>query len=1666
MIFTFQGQNTYIFDLDEKGKALVLNQGVIDLGEASSPECLAILRLEDNAVVMDIHATADNGEFRLVTEEDKRSYILDDGDTVEISGNQLHLSLHRNDDGDLLGGEFTLESSSGQNDQADVDEPSGEKSNSDTSDTGVKHKSGGLFETLIYSSQPDTPSKPAETVNPNPPVSSKKDDEEDLSETLVVDENLSETQVADENLSDTQVADENLSETQVADEDLSETRVSTGDLSETRVSPGDLSETRVSVEDLSETRISIDDLRDSKVGNGSEKAAGIDVPQDANGNASERLSGETSLIESTMFSVDVVNKQSQKKKNDSDSDKKIRLLKIGDGIKEDSSTGEYDYHVMKYVGQGGFGQVYKIEDKYKNPFALKVLLPKVLEKSDFALKLFDQEVGIARFLEYSGLVKALEHYYDSKRNLHYCIMTYIDGVSFTDVIDYYADRHTSMHYMYATLVVLKVAEVLDYLSEHGVVHRDIKPQNVMLTRDGEVKVLDLGISRRDFNTQPLADNEVLGTLPYVPLGQFLHQDPVDVRVDIYSLGVMYFGLLTCDHPYAIPSRKLPRAQRIEQLAKELLKSFERPALTPNPRDKNKNVPENVAKVVMKMMAQDVRRRYKTADDLIHDLERITGSLTVKEVKRELSNMCDAVKNKKPVPVPTAGLRNRGTVKSKTKWMKPLAWIAAIIVILGLAVMFVKNINDVPKGAFFDAYMSLDERKNDPKLDLSALDSELSILEGEEGILHQPSQMAQRLEACRENIKFIKDFEIDANNLLIMADSEKGKSKAAALWPKEHMITFSNIEKRFNNLIEKLNKRAEDAIKGMDNTTVELSRTIQGLTSVSSPMRPVMKRQLNDYVNNMETVKLCHEHLMQNNLLDEARLQNVTDQITGHENWQGWCDALWKVQDALANIDIQTADEVLKTAEEEIQALKEKQESFVGFKENFKSAWEQENKDLLQKKQALNIMREIDSQHSKIDSFVSELGDKMVSEEQLQAIRSICEDAEKKVKDNPELTNSLVSIKVKLEKMKGICLALETLNSASKRYGNAAQQCAAFKYQMPHLKDLEDKGNLEATRKELAAAKNLLTILEKSHDEDSKKFASMGENVFPKQVNELDEKWSGLIKDAQAIVENIQDVEKRLDEQNKKRDKAMLQEESVKLAVLANSVEEKVLTFVTWDWEPQRKEQEFEILRKAITSADTLLRNMERRETDNEEKKNNLLLAGKKDQETIEGIELEMEGILIPLLEKFHRIKTELETVSKKITDIETLENNGGELELENLEQQINGLERTNGRQSEPLANLKNGIPAKFKYLPDGVVENFKTFHEPLLKLQTVNQSRLSNQKKIIKDVMTFWEKLKALADKVKEFETLCNVVAYDKDFSKKNNVEYLYRLIGEMGAKLKAEVNQTKSKMGLGRIQAIDKELDKARKAWDECQKIFNQLAAFEREMDELKKLLEALKAETEKLRLNTGDFLKVEAAYMLFQAKLKNTVVVPGVIPGRKIEERNQVEAQGKEVYESYEKIKKENKKKYDAGKKEFRNLTGQLKELDGKLAKGQKVQAQELGRTYFDVKEKFTQLMGMPGDQEIKNDQARLAAEFSEAETLYRKLSESLKFLEYSDNYAALKSDLQKKKWGLPISDAKIHEKVKTIQQLTEELLRDQNLSPEKKQMLMENLREIQNLDKKQQP
>ena len=564
--------------------------------------------------------------------------------------------------------------------------------------------------------------------------------------------------------------------------------------------------------------------------------------------------------------------------------------------------------------------------------------------------------------------------------------------------------------------------------------------------------------------------------------------------------------------------------------------------------------------------------------------------------------------------------------------------------------------------------------------------------------------------------------------------------------------------------------------------------------------------------------------------------------------------------------------------------------------------------------------------------------------------------------------------------------------------------------------------------------------------------------FSHQKDDLAQKWNELIQEANGIVNNA-------NMQIVKKDKILLQQESEELEDLVKSCSDYIVQMVSWNWSIERKEMDIQKLRTHKSDADRLLDNMKQRKTDDKAK--TLQEKGQKNHDVIKDRVQAVEKGLLPILERFYNIKKELTDDNNEISQFEARAKMGS-LQKDNMvngiKETINELKRRNNTQFEAIAKLKDWSEIKPTYLPIVAIENLKGICGQLKKLQEDNGIKLRNFEKIWKSVVEFSQKMNELSWKVEELEELSKKIVNTKDVSRKEEVIDLYDQVNTKVINMKNKVNQVRNSIGTEQIQAIDKEVAKARSAWENCQKIFNQMEAFEKGMEELNLLLKRLKDEIRKLKLNISDFEKVEVAYKAFMDQSENTIIVFGVIPGKKIEEKKQLVANAKDMYESYEKIKKEKKREYETVKKEFDNVMGHLKKLNEKLENGEKVVFKDLGKAYYDVMEKYKQLSAIPGDKEIKKEQELLTKEqWPEAERLYRKSLKSLDFLEYNENYSSLQRELGKRKWGLRVSEVKIQEKIKTCRGLAEALLQDEGLSLEKRKFLEDNLKELQKLEKK---
>ena len=277
------------------------------------------------------------------------------------------------------------------------------------------------------------------------------------------------------------------------------------------------------------------------------------------------------------------------------------------------------FKLLERVGVGGMGQVFLCEHMFmKRRVAVKVLPPQKAEQPA-ALGRFYREARAAGGLDHPNIVRT--HDIDQDGNLHFIVMEYVDGTNLLDLVK----RFGPMDIRRATHYIRQTALGLDYAYKSGIIHRDIKPGNVLINRLGQAKLLDMGLARfyhdqSDMLTVKYDDKIVLGTADYVAPEQVANSHSVDVRADIYALGGSLYFLLAGHPPF-------PTGTVSQKLLWHRTKD-------PTPiRQIRPEVPEGLAAIVAKMLHKDPNQRYQTPGEVIAELERwVPASIPVPSVE--------------------------------------------------------------------------------------------------------------------------------------------------------------------------------------------------------------------------------------------------------------------------------------------------------------------------------------------------------------------------------------------------------------------------------------------------------------------------------------------------------------------------------------------------------------------------------------------------------------------------------------------------------------------------------------------------------------------------------------------------------------------------------------------------------------------------------------------------------------------------------------------------------------------------------------------------------------------------------------------------------------------------------------------------------------------------
>ena len=260
------------------------------------------------------------------------------------------------------------------------------------------------------------------------------------------------------------------------------------------------------------------------------------------------------------------------------------------------------YKIISKVGEGGMGRVYKaIHPTLKRTVIIKQML---MRSTKMLTQRFEREARIMLDFRHENIVPVYDHFKDGSS---YCIaMEFVDGLSLEDLIE----RKKTIAPMIALLILNEICKGLKYAHEKGVIHRDIKPDNVLVSKNGEVKLVDFGIAtiKSKDEEELTKTGMVLGTPAYMSPEQLSDSKSVDKRSDIYSVGVLLYQMITGEKPFASSFS----ADVIHKIAK---------GIYVKPHKINPSIPRLFKRVVKKAMHHKAKRRYKDLQDLIRLLSK-------------------------------------------------------------------------------------------------------------------------------------------------------------------------------------------------------------------------------------------------------------------------------------------------------------------------------------------------------------------------------------------------------------------------------------------------------------------------------------------------------------------------------------------------------------------------------------------------------------------------------------------------------------------------------------------------------------------------------------------------------------------------------------------------------------------------------------------------------------------------------------------------------------------------------------------------------------------------------------------------------------------------------------------------------------------------------------
>lgn len=258
------------------------------------------------------------------------------------------------------------------------------------------------------------------------------------------------------------------------------------------------------------------------------------------------------------------------------------------------------YEIKEIIGVGGMANVYKAYDSIDDRVvAVKILRDEHME-NDELLRRFRNESKAIAVLSHPNIVKVYDVSFNE--DIQYIVMEHIDGITLKE----YIEQQKVLRWKEAVHFTVQILRALQHAHDKGIVHRDIKPQNIMLLEDGTIKVADFGIARFARASQHTVTDKAIGSVHYISPEQ-AKGELSDEKSDIYSIGVMLYEMTTGTLPFDADSPVSVALKQIQSQAKR-------------PRVINPDIPEGLEDITIRAMQKDPARRYQSAAEMLRDID--------------------------------------------------------------------------------------------------------------------------------------------------------------------------------------------------------------------------------------------------------------------------------------------------------------------------------------------------------------------------------------------------------------------------------------------------------------------------------------------------------------------------------------------------------------------------------------------------------------------------------------------------------------------------------------------------------------------------------------------------------------------------------------------------------------------------------------------------------------------------------------------------------------------------------------------------------------------------------------------------------------------------------------------------------------------------------------